>query len=58
MGPLGERVTNLDLLGLLSEFFKEFVVDSGLDKDATTSTATLAVVPATQLFKSVLIYEQ
>ena len=45
---LGEGVANLDRLGLLGELFKEFVIYLGLNEDATTGAAALAMVPATQ----------
>jgi len=46
MGVLGEGVTDINRLDLLSEFGKEFVVDSRLDKDTSASAASLALVPA------------
>jgi len=45
---LDEGVTDLDFLDLFGELFKEFVVDSRLDEDTSTSAASLTVVPAEQ----------
>jgi len=45
---LGEGVTDLDCLDLFGELGKEFIVDSRLDKDTSTSAAGLTVVPAGQ----------
>ena len=45
MDALGEGVTNVNQLDLLGEFGKEFIVDSRLDKDTSTSATSLAVVP-------------
>ena len=43
---LDEGIANFDGLDFLGELGKELVVNSGLDIDATTSAAGLAVVPA------------
>jgi len=45
---LTEGVTDLDRLDFLGEFFKEFVVDSRLDKDTRAGAASLTVIPAEQ----------
>ena len=52
VGVLAEGVTDLDRLDLLGELFKEFFINFRLDEDATTSTATLAVVPAEPIAQS------
>ena len=46
MDALGKGIANLDGLDPLGEAGKELVVDSRLNKDTSTRTAGLAVIPA------------
>ena len=50
MGFLGEGVADFDRLGSFGELFKEFVIDSRLNEDTTTSATALALIPAEQYF--------